>query len=486
MLPRWLDALEFSTDPIVAAFDRHVARHPEAPLLVSPRRVATRAHVAGLADGVARLLTELGLRPGQLVVTSAPNGPGFLAALVAVRRLGGVVVLADAAMPAVECARVAARLQAAAVLACADAWPEQPTTWGVRRTGVVTPVRYDGAGFVKLTSGSTGEPCGVLVTSEALAADDDQLFRSMGLRADDRMLAAIPLSHSYGLSSLALPALRRGTLLALPDEGGPWAPLAAAQAAEVTFFPTVPVYLTALVDLAERPALPPSLRLVISAGAVLTAEVAARFRTAFGLGVHGFYGASEVGGICYDRDGGAAERGTVGTPVDGVSVTLRGDQGEEGVPEGTVVVRSPAAALRHIPADQDNLSGGAFASGDHARWTPTGELQLLGRRDAWINVGGKKVNPREVEAVLAALPGVREAVVLGVASTGGASEIVRAVVACDTSRMTYVQVASWCRARLASYKVPRSIVLVEAIPRTNRGKLDRAALLAAVPPPVRR
>jgi len=478
--------MKFSMDPIVAAFDRHVARHPEAAFVVSPLHQATRADVAALAGVAQRALAEIGVEPGQLVVTSVPNGPAFLAALVAVRRLGAALVLADAAMPEAERDRIAAHLHAAAALTCAQAWPEQPASWKAQRTSVASPAEHDAAAFVKLTSGSTGEPCGLLVTSEALAADDDQLFRSMGLRDDDRMLAAIPLSHSYGLSSLALPALRRGTLLALPDEGGPWAPLAAAQAADVTFFPTVPVYLTALVDLAERPPLPASLRLVISAGAALPPEVAARFRAAFGLSVHGFYGASEVGGICYDRDGGAAERGTVGTPVDSVGVTLRADDGEEDAAEGAVVVRSAAAALRHIPAPQDSLDGGTFTSGDQARWTPSGELQLLGRRDAWINVGGKKVNPREVEAVLAALPGVREAVVLGVASPGGATEIVRAVVACETRRMTYGVVASWCRARLASYKVPRSIVLVEAIPRTNRGKIDRAALLAASPPSVRR
>jgi acyl-coenzyme A synthetase/AMP-(fatty) acid ligase len=478
--------MKFSMDPIVAAFDRHVARHPEAAFVVSPLRHATRAHVAALAGEAQRALTEIGVRPGQLVVTAVPNGPAFLAALVAVRRLGAAVVLADAATPEAERDRIAGRLQAVAALTCVEAWPEQPGSWRAQRTSVASPAEHDAAAFVKLTSGSTGEPSGLLVTSEALAADDDQLFRSMGLRDDDRMLVAIPLSHSYGLSSLALPALRRGTLLALSDEGGPWAPLAAARASDATFFPTVPVFLTALVDLAERPRLPASLRLVISAGAVLPPEVAARFRAAFGLSIHGFYGASEVGGICYDREGGAAERGTVGTPVDGVGVTLRADDGEENAAAGTVVVRSAAAALGHIPAPQDSLDGGTFTSGDQARWTPSGELQLLGRRDAWINVGGKKVNPREVEAVLVALPGVREAVVLGVASPGGATEIVRAVVACETRRMTYNEVASWCRARLASYKVPRSIVLVEAIPRTSRGKIDRAALLAAPAPSVRR
>src|SRR5262249_14836610 len=141
--------------------------------------------------------------------------------------------------------------------------------------------------------------------------------------------AAIPLSHSYGLSSLVLPALLRGTPLVLPEEDGLLAPFAAAAAAGATVFPTVPAYVEALLKLSHPPAWPPSLRLVIAAGAPLQPATARRFRETFGLPVHVFYGASECGGICYDREGSAGERGTVGTPVQGVEVELvAGGEGE--------------------------------------------------------------------------------------------------------------------------------------------------------------
>ena len=476
---------KYSTDPVVAAFEHLTVRRPEAALVVSPRRVARVADVEALARAAGRALEATNVDPGRLGVMSAPNGPAFLASLVAVRRRDAIAVLADAAAPEAERERIAARLGAAAVLVCRDAWPAGPESWAARRVAA-RPAVYEGAGFAKLTSGSSGEPSAILATSEALAADDDALFRSMGLCDDDRFVAAIPFSHSYGFSSLAMPALRRGSMLALPEEGGPWAPLDAARAAGATVFPTVPLYVRTIGDLAEIPPLPATLRLVLSAGATLPAQIAVRFRESFGLPVHVFYGASEVGGICYDREGGAAERGTVGTPVDGVRLELRGADGSEGLAEGVVVVRSPAVALRHVPEAQAKLSGGTFVSGDQAAWAPSGELRLLGRLDAWINVGGKKVNPREVETVLASLPGVREAVVLGVPRSGGSTETVRAVVACDTRRMSYTEVAAWCRERLAGHKVPRSIVLVEEIPRTDRGKIDRAALLAATIPGTRR
>jgi long-chain acyl-CoA synthetase len=216
---------------------------------------------------------------------------------------------------------------------------------------------------------------------------------------------------------------------------------------------------------------------VISAGAPLHATTAARVRDLFGRAVHVFYGASECGGIAYDAEGGAALRGTVGRPIDGVSVTL--DEG------GAVTVRSAAVALRHVPEDDGHVGSGVFRSADLATWTPAGELALVGRADALINVGAKKVHPAEIETVLRAMPGVREAFVLGVAATGDARTIVRAFVACDPSSLTYAAVSSWCRERLAAHKVPRSIVRLETIPKNARGKVDRAALAAWTPAPER-
>jgi long-chain acyl-CoA synthetase len=95
-----------------------------------------------------------------------------------------------------------------------------------------------------------------------------------------------------------------------------------------------------------------------------------------------------------------------------------------------------------------------------------------------VNIKGKKVNPREVESVLAELGGVEEAVVLGVPVPERGGEVLRAVIACRPGRLTREEVLAWCRERLAAHKIPRSLILLPEIPRTARGKLDRAALLA--------
>jgi long-chain acyl-CoA synthetase len=459
------------SDPILESFAALVRRDARAPLVASTSRSASRGDVDALAASIASALEGIRVPPGSTVLVAAANGAGFLAAILGCRRARVVPALCDRGAPAEERRRIVFALSAVAEVVCESAFPGRIDDVDVASTGVAAAPIED-AGYVKLTSGSTGEPTGVAISPEALASDDEQLARTMGLVAEDRFLAGVPWSHSYGLSSLVLPALRRGSLLVLPEDGGPWAPLAAARELGATVMPTVPIYLRTLAEIAPADAWPPSLATVISAGARLAPEDAGRFREVFGRAVHVFYGATECGGITYDREGGAAERGTVGTPVAAVVVRLEGDAAPR---EGTVTVSSPAVASRHVPADLPSLRNRVFHSADLAAWTAGGELRLLGRVDLLINVDGKKVQPGEVEAVLRAMPGVREAVVLGVRASAE-KEIVRAVIARDPGRLSYEEVAAWCRPRLAPHKVPRSILFVNAIPRTGRGKVDRAAL----------
>jgi long-chain acyl-CoA synthetase len=476
-------------DPLLRAFERLARRQPLAPLVLAGARRATVRDVDCLALAARRRLDAGGRLPaGALVAVSAPNGPGLLASLLALRRADLAALLLDGQAPEAEAWRVARAVGASALLRCLRPWPAAAEDWEASRlpgAGSEEALRLPGIAVVKLTSGSTGAPRGIATPVAALLADDAALASTMGLRPDDRLLAAISMSHSYGLSSLAMPALMRGTPLVLPEEGGLVGPFAAADLLGATVLPTVPAYLDALLRLSQAPGRPASLRLVIAAGAPLSAHTAAAFREIYGLPVHVFYGASECGGICYDREGGAAERGSVGTPVDGVEVELqpgacagvagRGDGPRGG--GGAIIVRSPAVAEAYVPDKDPRLGGGRFVAGDLGSWRD-GELVLLGRQDGVVNIKGKKVNPLEVEGVLAGLAGVDEVAVLGVPVPDRGGEVLRAVIACSPGRLSREEVLAWCREHLASHKIPRSLILLPALPRTSRGKLDRAALLS--------
>ena len=459
-------------DPILSAFDRLHAEQPERPLVASATRLATVGEVHRQADELAGRLHEHGMVPGRLVGLVAPNGPGYLVGYLALRRCGLVPVLCDLSIPAHALEGILERFDVAGCLSLADAWPRGGEHWTyVTRLGAVVRHLAESIGAIKLTSGSTGMPRGVVVSSAALVADEAQLAAAMGLSGEDRHVGAIPFSHSYGFSSVVLPALIRGALAVVPDERSVMAPLAVARELEASFFPAVPAWLSAWVRLASPPPLPPSIRLLTSAGAPLAPGTARAVRERFGHPVQVFYGASECGGIAFDRDGTAAEHGTVGELVDGVTIELDGESGR-------VRVRSAAVAEGYLPEAAPELAGDSFLTGDLAAWDELrpGELRLLGRADDLVIVKGKNVQPREIENLLRTLPGVEDVCVLGVDGPEGPRTVLRAVFGAAASAVTFESVVEHCRGRVAEHKIPRSIVVLPELPRDGRGKLDRRRL----------
>lgn len=470
--------LFMGNDPILAAFDDREKRGASEPLTTSSSHCWSVGDVAALARAVVSSnLTRLSAG-GTIVGLAAPNGPGFVAGFLALRRIGAVVLLFDWRTPQTERLRCAGALGARAILEVENQWPHGPDDFTLRE--LVQDTRRDiielplDAATIRLTSGSTGNPQGIVHSSEALLSDDHNLSLTMGLMRNETILASVPLSHAYGFASILLPALTKRAILAFPELGRPLAPMETAVCQRVTFLPTVPAYLQAILEMKEIPPLPGELRLIISAGAPLRAETAVRFREAYGRPIHVFYGASEVGGITFDRDGSAAEKGTLGCPVENVRVQLEPTDGAED-DQGVVTVRSPSVAMGYHPESNSNLKNGCFRTSDLATFRD-GELVLLGRIDDLINVKGLKLNPREVEAVLGQMEGVLEAVVFGMDDPGGSGQIVCAVASVSGKATGYDEIRRWCRGHLAAHKVPRRVVTVDQIPRNARGKVDRNAV----------
>ncbi|HLW34429.1 MAG TPA: class I adenylate-forming enzyme family protein, partial [Chthoniobacterales bacterium] len=173
----------------------------------------------------------------------------------------------------------------------------------------------------KLTSGTTSLPRMIRFRSEQLLADCDQICDTMGMTDADLNFGVIPVSHSYGFSNLLTPLIARGVPIVISRDRTPRAVLDDLARTGATVFPGMPVFYQAFCEMADIPKLP-RLRLCISAGAPLPIAVAQKFREKFGLSIHSFYGASECGGICYDRDAKNEVEGFVGMPMKGVDLEL--------------------------------------------------------------------------------------------------------------------------------------------------------------------
>jgi acyl-CoA synthetase (AMP-forming)/AMP-acid ligase II len=312
-----------------------------------------------------------------------------------------------------------------------------------------------------VTSGSTTDPRAACFTEEALVHGIEHLRRGMELTARDVVLISIPLSHSYGFDNGVLSLAAVGTPLVLQPDVLPAALQRTIRERAVTFFPAVPALIRALGH--AGPGGATSLRSVICASAPLAREDAERFAASWGLRVRQFLGATEAGGIAFEtRPEDPASAGTVGFPLPGVRVEPH---------EGGLRVHSKA--LRHALLPGGEAAEGPVETGDLAELTPEGRLRLLGRATLVANVGGHKVDLGALDAFFRGLPGVAEAAAVPVEDAARGHRIVAWIESRDQSPERLLEL---CRTRLSAREVPHEIRVVAELPRTGRGKLDRAAL----------
>ena len=325
--------------------------------------------------------------------------------------------------------------------------------------------------LLKLTSGTTAAPRAIRFRSHQLLADCNQICETMGISDADLNFGVIPISHSYGFSNLLTPLIARGVPMVVSRDRTPRAILSDLVRSHATVFPGMPVFYQAFCEMEHVPVLP-KLRLCISAGAPLQAVVAKRFKEKFNLTIHSFYGASECGGICYDRETTNKREGFVGQPMEGVAIELL----DPNAAASQIQVRSAAVADGYFPeTDDEKLSNGIFVPDDLLVRDDSG-FTIVGRISDVINVAGKKVNPAEVEAHLLRFIGVRQAVVFGrPAGAGLRNEEVAACVVVSP-HVTESDLLRFCRAGLSAWQAPKRIFIMNAIPVNERGKISRRDL----------
>lgn len=411
-------------------------------------------------------------RAGEVIAIQAGNHPAWPALLLACLRQGLVALPLERTMADPEREAALGICRAAAVVEAAGSaqtpgegialrsLPHQSIDWGANPPSLL-----------KLTSGTTAAPRAIRFRSEQIMADCTQICETMGITEHDLNFAVIPLSHSYGFSNLITPLLARGVPMVLSRDRMPRALLADLARSSATVFPGMPVFYQAFCEMEHVPVLP-KLRLCLSAGAPLPLEVGRKFRQKFNQPIHSFYGSSECGGICYDRDALLLEQGFVGQPMRGLTLALL----EPNLPASQVRVRSAAAGDGYFPEpDEEKLGHGEFTPDDLLSISGDG-MRIVGRISDVINVAGKKVNPAEVEAELLRCAGVRAAVVFGRESILRNEEVAACVVA--EERVRESDLLEHCRARLSGWQVPKRIFFVGEIPVNERGKVNRRELAA--------
>jgi len=494
--------------------ERQLPRHGDRPALFFEDQVITYRQLSERTDRAVAVLRGLGLRQEERVLLLLPDVPQFASAWFAVVKAGGVVaavapdvrpeeaeyyanytrarivVAHAAALPALEAVRHACPHLQHVLVAGGEAGRHLSYDAELDRASpdrACAPTHRDDACVWLFTSGSTGFPKG------AVHKQHDFVFNALtyalpilGYGPDDVCAGSPKLAFGYALgTNLLFPLLAGGAGAIFPEKSTPERLFAAIQKFRPTVLTTVPTSLNAMVNSPEIDGVDfSSLRACISAGEALPAELYAKWKAKTGVEILDGIGSAEMFHIFITNRPGDVKLGSLGRVVEGYEAKICDDDGRE-LPRGeigTLWIRGDSMALEYWQQHEKSkqtFRGDWCVSADKFRQDEQGYFSFCGRGDDMLKVGGKWLSPVEVENALLQHPSVREAAVIGFRDSDGLEKPKAFVVLQEgfaPGEPLAEELKAHVRSALAPYKAPRAVQFLDALPKSDRGKVLKSAL----------
>ncbi|MGQ0569946.1 MAG: class I adenylate-forming enzyme family protein [Armatimonadota bacterium] len=441
------------SENLAAAFAYRAARSPERVAMRWDRGERTYEALWEATVRRATVLRTVGLRPGDRVAVTLPNGPDYIEIVLAVAHADLVLVPLD---PRLTDAEVDRRLEHAGCRALVG-----PGGLRVMADRDVAPLQ---AWAIAYTSGSTGEPKGAVLSHRAKLFSALIEAQEYGTTVESVVLINTPLFHVHALVH-AFTVLLRGGCVSVARRFDPEDALRTITAHGVTEVSMVPAMYRDILDAKPDLATLTRLRVARCTGAAMPADLREAVVDRFGHCLHVLYGATEAGGISNLRPADVARKpGSVGRPFLGVDLEVR---------DGILHMMSPCQFSGYHHGAHHRPGEDWLTLNDLARFDEEGFLYLQGRADDVIISGGENIQPAEVEAELRQHPAVADVAVVGIADAR-LGQVVTAYVVVRAGHS--LDVDTHLEGRLARFKHPRQILFVPSIPRNAMGKVDRTAL----------
>ncbi|SPM28488.1 long-chain-fatty-acid--CoA ligase [Mycobacterium terramassiliense] len=476
-------------------------RHPERVALRCDDLRLTYAEFDAAAGRVATLLERAGIEPGDRVGVMLPNTPAFAIVFYGIVYRGAVAVPMNPLLKGREVAYYLSNSGAKALFAT-PAFAQEATAgaaetgaqcWlvddaaladliaGLPAHGQPVPCDDEDVAVILHTSGTTGKPKGAMLTHGSLRRNAEVSVRTLiETGPDDVVMGCLPLFHVFGLTCGLNASVLAGATLTLIPRFDPRKALEVIERDAVTVFQGVPTMYSALLGVARdaAPRAARSLRICVSGGAALPVQVLTDFEKAFGCAVLEGYGLSESSPVAaFNHPNRPRKAGSIGTPIEGVQMRVVDLDGVE-VPQGQAgelqirghnVMKGywnlPDATAATITPE------GWLNTGDIGRVDSDGYFYIVDRTKDLIIRGGYNVYPREIEEVLYEHPAVAEAAVVGVPHDSLGEEVGAAVALKPGAAATPGELVEYVKARVAAYKYPRRVWLVDALPKGPTGKV---------------
>lgn len=475
--------------------------HPDRPAIKLDDLVLTWADVQSQAQRITAMLKSEGIEPGDRVGMVLPNVPMFPAIFYGALAAGAVVVPMNPLLKAREVQYYLEDSGAKIVFAWKDMAEEAGKAAGQVGIGCVAVdpadwaqvlgshepdtevVERDGDDDVVLlyTSGTTGQPKGAQLTHHSMGSNAATSAETLiEIDETDVVMGCLPLFHVFGLTCALNAAVLKGACLTLIPRFDPDKALEVVGRDQVTVFEGVPTMYAAMLHSAKADdADLSSLRTCISGGSAMPVEVMKRFEEKFDCQVFEGYGLSETSPVAsFNQPGQERKPGSIGTPVRGCEMKVVDDDDHE-VAQGEVgeiVIKGEMVMKGYWGRDEataESIRDGWFHSGDLAKVDEDGYFFIVDRKKDLIIRGGYNVYPREVEEALYEHEAVAEVAVIGFPDDHFGEEIGAAVALKDGASAEPDELQAFAKERLASYKYPRAVWIVQELPKGPTGKILR-------------
>lgn len=486
-----------------ALFAPHAGRNSTFLILPDGARISHERFLARAAR-FAHALASFGVKPGDRVAVQVAKSPDALALYAACVQAGAVFLPLNTAYLPQEVAYFLGDAEPALFVVAPDARDTLApvaagagagiATLGATGEGTLaeaaglqdesfTPVARDvnDLAAILYTSGTTGRSKGAMLSQGNLLSNAQVLAREWRFSSDDILLHALPVFHTHGLFvATNVSLIAGGAMILLPkfdtDEIFRLLP-------QATTMMGVPTFYTRLVtDQRLSRAATEHMRLFVSGSAPLLAQTHHAFEEKTGQVILERYGMTELNMAVSNPYAGERRPGTVGLPLPGVEVRIRDDDGQD-LPANTpgmIEVRGPNVFQGYWRMPEKTAEelrpDGFFITGDIGTQSADGYVTIVGRARDMVIAGGFNIYPAEIESVIDALPGVQESAVIGVPHPDLGEGVVAVIVPRDGKAPDASEVTTACATRLAPFKVPRRIVVVDELPRNTMGKVQKAAL----------
>jgi long-chain acyl-CoA synthetase len=468
----------------------------------------TFAEFDAAAARVATLLDTAGIEPGDRVGVMLSNTPAFAIVFYGIMYRGAVAVPMNPLLKGREVAFYLSNSAAKAMFASPSVGQEAAA--GAGETGAQcwivddaelakltaglpeqgAPVKRDGDDLAVIlhTSGTTGKPKGAMLTHDGLGRNAEVCARTLvEIGPDDVVAGCLPLFHSFGLTFGLNAAVLAGATLTLIPRFDPGKVIEVIERDGVTVFAGVPTMYSALLSVASEatPEATRSLRTCVSGGAALPVAVLTDFENAFGCVILEGYGLSETSpAASFNHPHRPRKVGSIGTPIEGVQMRVVDQDGAEVAQgeRGEVQIRghNVMKGYWNLPeaTDATITPEGWLNTGDVGRVDEDGYFYIVDRTKDLIIRGGYNVYPREIEEVLYEHPAVAEAAVIGIPHDSLGEEVGAAVALKKGESAEPDELKDFVKARVAAYKYPRQIWLLDELPKGPTGKVQKRDITA--------